>query len=70
MTITQTAAHFRRCPATIRKAVRLAGVQPYAPAGERGPKLLSRGDRREVARVLREEIRKYERRRTGEQPAA
>lgn len=70
MTIAQTAAHFGRCPATIRKAMRRAGVQPYAPAGERGPKLLSRADRREIGRVIREEIRKYGRRQSGEQPTA
>jgi hypothetical protein len=70
MTYAQTAALFGRCPATIRKAVRLAGIVPYAPAGERGPKLLSLADRREIRRVLRDEIRKYERRGKGEQPAA
>jgi hypothetical protein len=36
----------------------------------RGPKLLSLADRREIRRVLRDEIRKYERRGKGEQPAA
>lgn len=65
MTISQTAALFRRSRVTIRKAVGLAGIIPYAPAGERGPKLLSLADRREIRRVLRDEIRKYERKQHG-----
>jgi hypothetical protein len=54
MTITQAAALFHRSRETIRRAMRAAGVEPFAPGGTRGPKLLTRDDCRAIRRALKD----------------